>query len=155
MEVMDNDDDMALMNLSKVRENPDFYSDENEEIWSNDHEEVEVLLESYLQAVDGSYNKAIRLGDEIESSLSLLRVKLDSARNHLLRLDIYVSAITSSAGIGAFLAGIFGMNLKSNIENNNNGMLVAGFAIGLFSILFVFILIGYMKYRGWLLDGLA
>ena len=54
---------MALMNLSKIHSNPELYEEEEKEIWDGDHEEIEILLENYVQAVDGSYSQVLLLAE--------------------------------------------------------------------------------------------
>ena len=90
-EILAADSDMALMNLTAVRNDPKRYAEENEVLWQGDHEEVELLLENYLQAVDGVYGQAKSLERKLESTTSVLMIRLDSARNNLLRLDLFVS----------------------------------------------------------------
>ena len=58
---MESDRDMALMNLTKVRQNPGYYAEEEEDEWEGDHEEIELLLENYVQAVDGKMLKILSL----------------------------------------------------------------------------------------------
>ena len=117
-EVLASDQDMALMNLTAVRNDPKRYTDENQMLWQGDHEEIELLLENYLQAVDGVYGQAKSLERKLESTTSVLMIRLDSARNNLLRLDLFVSCVTGAAGVGALVAAIFGMNLDSHVQES-------------------------------------
>jgi len=116
--LLSNDRDMALMRLDKVYAYPEFFDDGNGEQWIHDHEEVELLLENYAQAIDGSISVVDALMVEIDSAMSTIALRLDSARNKLLRIDLVVSSITSVAGIGALFAGLFGMNLKSGVSED-------------------------------------
>mmetsp|Transcript_12189 Transcript_12189/g.15849 ORF Transcript_12189/g.15849 Transcript_12189/m.15849 type:complete len:453 (+) Transcript_12189:89-1447(+) len=150
-EVLENDRDMALMNLTKIKQNPDYYFERNQVVWEGDHEEIELLLENYVQSVDGTYSQAQLLSHEIDSAMDLLYVRLDTARNQLLRVDLMVSSITSVAAVGALVAAIFGMNLRSGVEDTPEwfwtvaGILIFGCA---FSVALMFL---YIKYKGWLI----
>mmetsp|Transcript_4829 Transcript_4829/g.7304 ORF Transcript_4829/g.7304 Transcript_4829/m.7304 type:complete len:458 (-) Transcript_4829:1067-2440(-) len=115
-ELLLNDRDMALMDLNKVQSFPEYYDDKNEEVWSIDHEDVELLIENYSQAIDGSYSQVCGLKQEIESAISTITLRLDTARNKLLGVDLLVTSVTSAAAVGALFAGLFGMNLKSGVE---------------------------------------
>lgn len=151
MEILENDRDMALMALSKVREHPELYNEEDEEDWEGDHEEIELLIENYLQSVDGIYNQALIMGEEIDSAMSLLMIRLDSSRNHLMKIDIYISVVTAVAGICSFFAGVFGMNLNSGISEDPRNMLwIIGGGLATFGCVSIFSIISYMKRRGWL-----
>ena len=102
----------------------------------------------------GTYNQARLLGDEIESAMSLLMLRLDAARNHLLEIDVHVSTIASVAGVGAFLAGVFGMNLDSGpLETVSNGMWKVGLSILALGTVVVIFSVWYIKTRGWLMNG--
>eukprot|EP00924_Labyrinthula_sp_SR-Ha-C_P016164 maker-scaffold_4-snap-gene-21.2-mRNA-1 protein AED:0.02 eAED:0.02 QI:36/1/1/1/1/1/3/6/426 len=152
-ELLENDRDMALMNLSKVCASPLVYADPEEENWEGDHEEIELLIENYVQAVDGSYNQAVLLGEEIESAMSLLMLRLDTARNHLLRVDLMVSTVTSVTGCGALVAGLLGMNLDSGADGWKYGMWKVASTVLISSFLIIWATFSYMKYKGWLING--
>jgi magnesium transporter len=47
-------------------------------------------------------------------------LRLDSARNRLLQIELAVSMVTSTAAVGAMIAGIFGMNLNSHIQESEH-----------------------------------
>lgn len=112
---------MSLMSFSKITKNPKLYSisqDKNdEELWINEHVEVEMLIESYLQLIESTIisinNAKKRIVKNAETDLLL---KLDIARNKLLKVEIGIQAITSACAVGAMVAGIFGMNLPSGIS---------------------------------------
>lgn len=61
--------------------------------------------------------KASLMQHRIQNTESLVMLKLDSMRNYLLGVDVLVSIATIAISVGTFIAGVFGMNLKSNLEN--------------------------------------
>ena len=150
-EAMSSDRDMALMNLAKVQKDPQHYRDENEDEWEADHEEMELLLENYLQLVDGIHAGAEILDQKVEAAMSVLMIRLDSARNNLLKIELMVASVTSAAAIGALIAGIFGMNLDSDVQDSPNlfwpvaGTLIFG------SMLSVVCFFCYVQRSGWLI----
>lgn len=119
-ELLANDRDMALMKLDKVYTVPDFYDERNCETWEIDHEEVELLLENYAQSIDGTVAKVKNTLGEIDSAMSAIALRLDTARNKLLGVDLLVNSVTSVAAMGALFAGLFGMNLSSGVEDAPN-----------------------------------
>jgi len=115
-ELLENDSDMALMNLSKVQNSPEMFIDVNESEWSADHQDTELLLENYAQAVDGIIGQVSHLQQELEAAISSITLRLDTARNKLLGIELLISSFTAAAAIGALFAGLFGMNLHSGVE---------------------------------------
>ena len=149
-ELLASDSDMALMNLNKVQKDPLRYVNANQDQWEDDHNEVELLLESYSQSVDGVYAQAKQLEVEIESGVSVLMIQLDTARNNLLRVDLLVSCITSAAAIGALVAGIFGMNLKSEIEDNTQAFWSVAGSLFAFTVAAVVLSFSFIRRKGWI-----
>ena len=146
-DVLDADDDLVSMYLTeraqgKVRK-------------EDDHTEVEMLLESYhkvcdeLVQVSGNLVSNIRNTEEmcvwspsppfshsptIPPLTNKCRVKaiLDANRNSLMLLDLKFSIGTLGIGSGAFIASLYGMNLKNFLEDSPLGF------IGVTSWSFVF-----------------
>lgn len=115
-EVLDCDEDMACMYLTRLEEDPDIFDDPD---FSTFHEEVELLLESYLQDIRGLGARAERLRFEITSTEKLVTLELDAVRNRLLQVDLALETMTMTIGFGAMIAGLFGMNLKSGKETTD------------------------------------
>lgn len=81
-------------------------------------EEVEDLLEYYLQRATTTQSEAERLlagSRDLEESIG---VSLSARRFEVNRLELTLSMAGFAAGIGAMIAGIFGMNLKSTLEES-------------------------------------
>ncbi|CAE6376597.1 unnamed protein product [Rhizoctonia solani] len=135
-----------------------------------DHDELEVLLESFDKQVEEIVNEAettivshgstprhslihswlleIRLStvsfttssyvcridlieSNVQSTQEIVELILDSNRNALLALDLKVSIGTFGIGIGALVAGLFGMNLQSHLEDDRFAFFaVSGVAAG-------------------------
>ncbi|CAE7180415.1 unnamed protein product [Rhizoctonia solani] len=133
-----------------------------------DHDELEVLLESFDKQVEEIVNEAettivslspnllapscclasprtssyhrfffrtVRCIDPIESNVQstqeIVELILDSNRNALLALDLKVSIGTFGIGAGALVAGLFGMNLQSHLEDDKFAFFaVSGVAVG-------------------------
>lgn len=109
----------------------------------NDHQEVEMLLESYHKVCDeivqasGDLVNSIRNTEEVYVVLAALRymvyeiymlmlmfsVKaiLDANRNSLMLLDLKFSIGTLGLAAGTLVAGLYGMNLQNFIEESDFG----------------------------------
>ncbi|CAI5703488.1 hypothetical protein KXD40_001239 [Peronospora effusa] len=112
MELLDNEEDLRLLYLTKLYEDPSLLTD----LYSFDSEEAEVLIENYLQDIFSTRTKADLMQHRITNTESLVMLKLDSMRNYLLRVDLVFSLSTISLSVGTLLAGVFGMNLTSGVE---------------------------------------
>ncbi|PPQ88528.1 hypothetical protein CVT25_009908 [Psilocybe cyanescens] len=113
-EVLSQDEDMDAMYLSDKKNNQEVV----------DHEELEVLLESFSKQVEEIVNEAENIESNVQSTQEIVELILDSNRNALLALDLQVSIATLGVGSGALVAGLFGMNLLSHIETHPYGFYV-------------------------------
>ncbi|KAA1476106.1 Mg2+ transporter protein cora-like protein [Dentipellis sp. KUC8613] len=108
-EVLEQDEDLAAMYLTdQLNNRPRLPSD---------HEELEVLLETYSKQVEEFVNEAENTQSNVQSTQEIVELILDSNRNALLALDLKVSIYTMGLGMGALVAGLFGMNLTSQLED--------------------------------------
>ncbi|KAG1741539.1 cora-domain-containing protein [Suillus paluster] len=107
-EVLEQDDDLDAMYLT----------DKKNGVARNmhEHEELEVLLEFFSKQVEEIANEAENIEANVQSTQEIVELILDSNRNALLALDLKVSIGTMGIGTGALIAGLFGMNLKSHME---------------------------------------
>ncbi|KXZ56683.1 hypothetical protein GPECTOR_1g615 [Gonium pectorale] len=81
-------------------------------------EEVEDLLEFYLQRASAMQSEAERMlagARDLEESIG---VSLSARRYEVNRLELMLSIGSFAAAVGAMLAGIFGMNMRSNLEQS-------------------------------------
>jgi magnesium transporter len=81
-------------------------------------QEVEDLLEFYLQRATSIQTEAERLlagARDLEESIGLA---LSARRFEVQRLELRLSIGSFAAALGAMLAGIFGMNLRSTLEES-------------------------------------
>lgn len=78
--------------------------------------QVEDLLEYYLQRATTTQSEAERLlagARDLEESIG---VSLSARRFEVNRLELTLSICSFAAAVGAMIAGIFGMNMKSTLE---------------------------------------
>ncbi|KDN43741.1 hypothetical protein RSAG8_05931, partial [Rhizoctonia solani AG-8 WAC10335] len=96
-----------------------------------DHDDLEVLLESFDKQVEEIVNEAETTISNVQSTQEIVELILDSNRNALLALDLKVSIGTFGIGVGALVAGLFGMNLQSHLEDDRFAFFaVSGVAVG-------------------------
>ncbi|KAL8998980.1 MAG: hypothetical protein Q9169_002086 [Polycauliona sp. 2 TL-2023] len=114
-DILDADDDLVAMYLSeraqgKIRE-------------EDDHTEVEMLLESYHKVCDEIVQVSGNLVSNIRNTEEIVKAILDANRNSLMLLDLKFSIGTLGIGSGAFIASLYGMNLKNFIEESDFGFI--------------------------------
>ncbi|ETO78669.1 hypothetical protein F444_06455 [Phytophthora nicotianae P1976] len=112
MELLDNEEDLRLLYLTKIYENPDLLSD----LYSFDSEEAEVLIENYLQDIFSTRTTAELLQHWITNTESLVTLKFDSKRNYLLKAQLIFSLLSVNIAVGTLVSGMFGMNLASGVD---------------------------------------
>ncbi|PVG00729.1 Mg2+ transporter protein cora-like protein [Serendipita vermifera] len=123
-EVLEQDEDLAAMYLTDKKA--------GHPRPAADHDELEILLESFSKQVEEIVNESETTMHNISSTQEIVELILDANRNNLLALDLKVSIMTMGLGAGALFAGLFGMNLANWMEDSFAAFLgAAGIAIGL------------------------
>ncbi|OJJ43087.1 hypothetical protein ASPZODRAFT_28672 [Penicilliopsis zonata CBS 506.65] len=112
-DLLEADDDLASMYLSE-RTN----GIEREE---DDHQEVEMLLESYHKVCDEIVQMSGNLVTGIRNTEEVVKAILDANRNSLMLLDLKVSIGTLGLATGTLVSALYGMNLTNFIEESNLG----------------------------------
>lgn len=120
-DLLEADDDLAAMYLTEKAG-----GSEREE---DNHEEVELLLESYHKVADEIVQVSSNLVSAIRNTEEIVRAILDSNRNSLMLLELKFSIGTFGISGGMFIAALYGMNLENFIEETHWGFAgVSGFS---------------------------
>jgi len=118
-EVLDDDEDMTLMNLSRLLTHPErFLQPVPEEILHEESDEPELILEVYLQQALSIVNELDLLKGQIITTEEQISMQLDAIRNRLLFINTLLSVASLCVAIGSFVGSIFGMNLTNHIEDH-------------------------------------
>ena len=110
-EVLESDADMAAMYLTAKSNNS-----QPRPVYA--HEEIELLLESYLKIAEEVASRVQLLASNIQSTEDIVNIGLVGQRNELLLLELKLGIGTFSASMGGFGASILGMNLINGMEGN-------------------------------------
>eukprot|EP00177_Eucheuma_denticulatum_P006144 GFKZ01011208.1.p1 GENE.GFKZ01011208.1~~GFKZ01011208.1.p1 ORF type:complete len:534 (-),score=55.41 GFKZ01011208.1:492-2093(-) len=102
--VLDEDEDMADMYLSEKRRNPGAGRN------PVDHDEAEMLLETYLQNVDDLTSRAGLLNQAIDDTENLIEIHLDTTQNRLLLVDLIITVMSTVTSFGTMVTAMLGMN---------------------------------------------
>ncbi|KAG5437733.1 hypothetical protein PCANB_000446 [Pneumocystis canis] len=108
-EILDQDEDLAAMYLTEKQQGKIRPHDQ--------HDEIELLLESYLKQTDEIVQSVNNLVSNIKNTEEIVNIILDANRNSLMLLELKVSILTLAISSGAIIAGLLGMNLKNFMEH--------------------------------------
>merc|ERR1711871_1717854 len=81
--------------------------------FKEEREQMEILLESYLQDIVSDANTLEILANDIENTEQLVLLRLDTARNRLLTVTTIFTFFNFFVACSTYIAGLFGMNLDN------------------------------------------
>ncbi|KAL2007596.1 hypothetical protein VTN00DRAFT_9034 [Thermoascus crustaceus] len=112
-DLLEADDDLAAMYLTERAKGI--------QRAENDHQEVEMLLESYHKVCDEIVQASGNLVTGIRNTEEVVKAILDANRNSLMLLDLKFSIGTLGLATGTLFSALYGMNLKNFIEESDLG----------------------------------
>lgn len=145
--VLDDDEDLALMNLSRLVTHPErFILPVSDKVLHEESDEPELILEGYLQQALSTLNALDSVKSQLNTTEELMNMKLDAVRNRLLYINTVTAFITLIVTIGSFVGSIFGMNLYNGWEDSPNtwNQVVFG-TLGGGALLFVLMMYSFVK----------
>ncbi|XP_041990336.1 magnesium transporter MRS2-11, chloroplastic-like [Salvia splendens] len=117
------------------------------EIAEEEEEEIEMLLENYLQRCESCHGQAERLLDSAKEMEDSIAVNLSSRRLEVSRVELLLQVGALCVGVGALFAGIFGMNLRSHLEERVFAFWLTTSAIFVGALLGFFIMYAYLRQK--------
>ncbi|KAF4766068.1 hypothetical protein HAV15_010519 [Penicillium sp. str.  len=136
-DLLEADDDLAAMYLSERS-----VGKEREE---DDHQEVEMLLESYHKVCDEIVQASGNLVTNIRNTEEVVKAILDANRNSLMLMDLKFSIGTLGLATGTLFSALYGMNLKNFIEESDFGF--GGVSVVCFALTGLVCVYGLSKLR--------
>ena len=141
--ILDEDEDMALMNLSRLQTHPErFMYPVSAEVLEEESDEPELILESYLQEGLSLINVLDSIQGQIDTAAELVDQRLDSVRNRILMANMVLTAMSVSLSVASLVGSLFGMNVPVPYEEDDTAFrkivfgTVAG-CIGICSVILV------------------
>ncbi|KAK9454094.1 hypothetical protein V1511DRAFT_460893 [Dipodascopsis uninucleata] len=129
-EVLEQDDDLAGMYLTEKLQGKIRPSDQ--------HSEVEMLLESYYKHCDEIVQAANITMSNVRTTEEIVNIILDANRNALMLLEIKFSVMALGLAGGALVAALYGMNLKNFVEEYEYGFLTVTLSSSIFVLMIIF-----------------
>ncbi len=137
LEVLDDDEDLQDLCLTQK-----FNAEKDHEI---DIEEVESILESYTDQIERLSYHLGDLKENIDDTQEIIALKLQNRRNSIIRYDLLATLITALFSLLAVVTGLYGMNIRNNLENSHGVfMIIVGIFVLVFALFSVLVL-GYLK----------
>ncbi|KAI8360292.1 hypothetical protein B0O80DRAFT_381745 [Mortierella sp. GBAus27b] len=131
VETLDQDEDLANMYLTEKKMGTPRTKDS--------HEEIEILLESYLKQVQEIANTVSIVKQQMQSTEEIVNVMLGATRNQLLLFELRIAMGTLGMSSGAIIASLYGMNLHNYLETNPHAFAIVGStALGISMMVFAF-----------------
>jgi magnesium transporter len=122
-EILDHDVDMAVMNLTRLKNKPSLCRMPlGLEIMSY-HEDIEVLIDSNFIDTTSLETELELLRDEVRGSEESVLLRLDTSRNQLLIANTQIAVCGTFAAVGSLIASMFGMNLTNHEEEGDKAWL--------------------------------
>jgi len=135
--VLDEDEDMALMNLSRLITHPErFIQPVSREVLEEESDEPELILEAYLQEALSIGNSLDFLKNQVLNTEEQVAMKMDSIRNQLLFINAILTIVTVCLTAASLVGSIFGMNLTNHLEDADHvfAKVVTGTLVGAFML---------------------
>jgi hypothetical protein len=82
-------------------------------------EEAELLMEAYNSDLKEIECELKNIRNAIEDTNDFINIHLNSIRNRIIKMSLYMEMGTMAIGTGALTAGIFGMNLTHGLEEHS------------------------------------
>ena len=118
-QILNDDEDMALMNLSRLLSHPErFILPVSPDIINEESDEPELILEAYLQQALTASNSLELVSGQITTTEQLIDMKLDTIRNRLLFVNTVLSLIMLFVTAASVVGSFFGMNLYNGLEED-------------------------------------
>ncbi|XP_050370067.1 magnesium transporter MRS2-11, chloroplastic [Argentina anserina] len=119
----------------------------DKQIAEEEEEEIEMLLENYLQRCESCHGQAERLLDSAKEMEDSIAVNLSSRRLEVSRVELLLQVGTFCLAMGALVTGIFGMNLKSYLEEHVFAfwLTTAGIIVG--AVVGFYLMYSYLRMR--------
>lgn len=133
--------------LKKGRDNVECSVASDKQIAEEEEEEIEMLLENCLQRCESCHGQAERLLDSAREMEDSISVSLSSRRLEVSRVELLLQVGAFCLAVGALITGIFGMNLKSYLEERVFAfwLTTAGIIVG--AVVAFFLVYSYLRAR--------
>jgi magnesium transporter len=116
---LDEDEDMALMNLSRLLTNPErFIQPVSPAVLEEESDEPELILEAHLQVGLSLTNALDLIQGQIDTAAELVDQQLDAMRNRILFANMILTVVAVCLTSASLVGSLLGMNLLNYLEED-------------------------------------
>jgi Mg2+ and Co2+ transporter CorA len=108
-------------------------------------DEVESILEGVLEQIEDVSHKIDELDENIDDTQEILALRMSNMRNTIIKFDLLLTAATGVLALLAVITGLYGMNLKNNLEQDSQAFETVGMVLILLFFVGLGILITWLK----------
>ena len=83
-----------------------------------DIDDLEQILDFFVADIEEIEAKVHMVVELMEDTDSFVSAHQDNVRNELMKMGLVIDILAVTLGFGAVVGGIFGMNLKNNLEDS-------------------------------------
>tara|TARA_B110000305_G_C19299693_1_gene568513 strand:+ start:334 stop:1062 length:729 start_codon:yes stop_codon:yes gene_type:complete len=116
VELLQSEEDMLGLMLSEQEKCKRL----NQPIDPTSHESTELLLEDYNRQLNGILHDITFLQKRVQTKQELAAIGLDAYRNRMIRMNVQLAVGSVCLSTMTVVAGFFGMNLVSGLENSES-----------------------------------
>eukprot|EP00914_Ancora_sagittata_P011701 GHVO01022643.1.p1 GENE.GHVO01022643.1~~GHVO01022643.1.p1 ORF type:complete len:531 (+),score=98.48 GHVO01022643.1:66-1658(+) len=116
-EVLGNEEDLRRLEISRFWDKPEEWDDPPDSV---NAEDLEILLENYVQEVESLQRLLRRVDEELDDALRFMELHLATVRNTFLKVEIGLDVVGVFITFVGVIAGIYGMNIPNGWEENSN-----------------------------------
>ncbi|KAL9994628.1 putative Mg2+ transporter protein, CorA-like/Zinc transport protein ZntB [Helianthus debilis subsp. tardiflorus] len=84
-------------------------------LYDDDVEDLEMLLEAYFMQLDGTRNKILSVREYIDDTEDYVNIQLENQHNKLIQLQLTLTVVSFSIAFETLVAGLFGMNIPGDL----------------------------------------
>ncbi|MCF7905678.1 hypothetical protein K9L63_00610 [Candidatus Gracilibacteria bacterium] len=146
--------------LSKLETNVEELEEIIEEIVEDDEEledlylevkhpanvdDIESILENALEQIEDISHRIDELDENIDDTQEILTLKLDHLRNTIIKFDLLITMATGLLAFMTVVTGLYGMNIKSGLENDHQAFLNIALVLGGAFIFGMLLLLAWLR----------
>ena len=109
--------------------------------------EAESILDSYVEQIEDVAHLVDELKENIDDTQEILSLKIDSMRNTIIRFELVATLVTALFALMAVVTGLYGMNIRNNLENNYEAFWFIILVFGVLATLFGLFTWRYLKVK--------
>ncbi len=111
----------------------------------DDFEEAESILENFIEQIEDYIGNMFSTKEDVQDTEEYINLKLSSRRTIIGKFDLIATIVTLGFSFLAVIVGLFGVNIKNHLENNEMAFMYLSFILFILFITIMIIIFYYLK----------